>query len=209
MTVRQAIHSLQQEGLLEVRQGFGTFVHGPKQTYDALHLRVQKKSDDVDSVESGGPGTGHRPPPAAAATPTAAQHRSNDPQNHPPAKSTKNPSSSKPACRPPHSAQGWESVDLASNSLYQLLESADHLHLRRAEQTLESVAATDYEKSLFGLRPNGSVLLLEGVTYGDHDLPVEYFKAIYRSDRCKFRLESWRDVERQNGSTQRMSVIAA
>ncbi len=211
MTVRQAIHSLQQEGLLEVRQGVGTFVHGPKQTYDALHLRgfseeIGRRGDSVESVVL---------EQAIVLPPAAAAHRLRLSTGATTLKIIRlrkvnqEPLLLETSLLPTTLCPGLENVDLASNSLYQFLESRYHLHLRRAEQTLESVAATDYEKSLFGLRPNSSVLLLEGVTYGDHDLPVEYFKAIYRSDRCKFRLESWRDVERQNGSIQRMSVIAA
>ncbi|MCB0043362.1 MAG: UTRA domain-containing protein, partial [Caldilinea sp.] len=91
-----------------------------------------------------------------------------------------------------------------------LLEQRYGLQLQRAQQTMECVAANEYEQALFGIRAGAAMLLLEGVTYGERDLPVEYFKAIYRGDRCKFHLESWRnrsDVE--TAGAQRVSVIVA
>ena len=55
MTVRQAITTLQREGLIEVRQGVGAFVTPPKRTYDALHLlgfseEIGRRGDRVESI---------------------------------------------------------------------------------------------------------------------------------------------------------------
>ena len=55
MTVRQALNYLQSLGLIEVRQGVGTFVARPKHTYDAIHLagfseEMSRSGDQVESI---------------------------------------------------------------------------------------------------------------------------------------------------------------
>ena len=88
-----------------------------------------------------------------------------------------------------------ESADLATDSLYTLLEARYGLRLLYTQQTMECVPANDYEQQIFGLHTGAAMILFAGVAYGEHDRPIEFFKAVYRGDRCKFRLES-----RRNGS---------
>jgi GntR family transcriptional regulator len=65
--------------------------------------------------------------------------------------------------------------------------------LKRAEHTLEATNANDYESDLLEVVVGAAMILLEGVTYLEQEQPVEYFKAIYRGDRFKFKLESQRN----------------
>lgn len=211
MTVRQAINYLQRDGLIEVRQGVGAFVTQPKQTYDALHLlgfseEIGRRGDHVESivleqtiVE----------PPARVAQRLALDGCDKTVKVVRLRKVNRESMLLETSYIPAALCPGLESVDLATNSLYKVLESHYGLLLQRAQQTMECAAATEYEQSLFGLRSGAAVLLLEGVAYGEHDLPVEYFKAIYRGDRCKFQLESWRDGEMETGGVQRVSVVVA
>ena len=88
---------------------------------------------------------------------------------------------------------GLELTDLATHSLYARLEADYHLSLLYTEQTMEYVPANEYEQRVFALPAGAAMFLLEGVAFGEDDLPVEAFKAVYRADRCKFRLESRRN----------------
>jgi GntR family transcriptional regulator len=103
-----------------------------------------------------------------------------------------------------------EQKDLAATSFYTILEQDYGLHLRRAQQTLEATTANDYESSLFGVEPGTAMILLEGVTYADDDQPVEYFKAVYRGDRFKFKLESQRErLPESEKNGPRVSMVLA
>ena len=87
---------------------------------------------------------------------------------------------------------GLDQTDLATQSLYGLLESRYGLRLSHARQTFETTTANSYEAQLFAIAVGLGMILLEGVTRLDTGQPVEYFKAIYRGDRFKFAMESQR-----------------
>lgn len=212
MTVRQAITTLQREGLIEVRQGIGAFVTPPKQTYDALHLlgfseEIGRRGDRVESVVLE---QAIVTPPARVAQRLGLREASKTVKITRLRKVNQEPILLETSYLPAVSCPGLAEVDLATNSLYQVLESRYALRLRRAQQTMECVIATEYEQALFGLRAGAPVLLLEGVTYAERNEPVEYFKAIYRGDRCKFEMESWRGgSELETNGGQRVSVVVA
>ncbi|MBK8798346.1 MAG: GntR family transcriptional regulator [Anaerolineales bacterium] len=209
MTVRQALNYLQRDGLLAVRQGVGAFVAQDKHTYDALHLlgfsrrSLARRQRRVSCV-----GTSGLSPPTRVAQQLAVDEHCKTVKIMRVRRVNQEPMLLETSYIPSPLCPGLEAVDLATNSLYAVLESHYGLQLHRARQTMECVAATDYEQSLFDLRSGAAVLLLEGVTYDAHEAPVEYFKAIYRGDRCKFQLESWRNRgATEVNATQRMSVV--
>ncbi|HQY91739.1 GntR family transcriptional regulator [Caldilinea sp.] len=210
MTVRQALNYLQRDGLLAVRQGVGAFVAQDKHTYDALHLlgfseEIGRRGDSVESVVLEQVVVS---PPTRVAQQLAVDEHCKTVKIMRVRRVNQEPMLLETSYIPSPLCPGLEAVDLATNSLYAVLESHYGLQLHRARQTMECVAATDYEQSLFDLRSGAAVLLLEGVTYDAHEAPVEYFKAIYRGDRCKFQLESWRNRgATEVNATQRMSVV--
>ncbi|MEJ5250132.1 GntR family transcriptional regulator [Caldilinea sp.] len=211
MTVRQALNYLQRNGLIEVRKGVGAFVAQPKQTYDALHLlgfseEIGRRGDQVESIVLE---QAIVEPPPRVAQRLALEEGGRTVKLSRLRKVNQEPMLLETSYIPAALCPGLEQVDLAANSLYKVLESRYGLRLERAQQTMECAAATPYEQSLFGLHSGAGVLLLEGVVYAERDLPIEYFKAIYRGDRCKFQLESWRDGEVRTGGVQRMSVVVA
>lgn len=212
MTVRQALTTLQRDGLIEVRQGIGAFVTPPKQTYDVLHLlgfseEIGRRGDYVESVVLE---QAIVTPPGRVAQRLALAEVSQTVKITRLRKVNAEPILLETSYLPAARCLGLAEVDLATNSLYQVLEHRYGLYLRRAQQTMECVVATEYEQALFGLREGAPVLLLEGVTYAERNEPVEYFKAIYRGDRCKFQMESWRDSrEMETNGGQRVSVVVA
>jgi GntR family transcriptional regulator len=195
MTARQAVAYLAREGLLEVKPGVGTFVAEPKLAYDALHLL-----GFTEEMACRGVGVTSRvleqeiviPPPRvarelalASGQETVKIARVRLSQNVPLLMET--------IFIPLALCPDLATQELASQSLYGVLASRYGLSLVRARQTLESTIANEYEAELFGVPPGAPMILLEGVTYSHRDRPVEYFKAIYRGDRCKFELESRRN----------------
>jgi GntR family transcriptional regulator len=90
---------------------------------------------------------------------------------------------------------GLGSADLEDRSLYAHLAGRYGTVLARAESVIE-VGRCDPETALLLALPAGSPLLLvDGVTFDDHDEPVEFSHVLYRADRFRFRLDSVRRSE--------------
>lgn len=84
---------------------------------------------------------------------------------------------------------GLEEEDLTNRSLYQLLWDKYRLKIFYGQRTLEAVAASKYEAGMLKV-PRGSPLIyLESVSYLENGIPIEYFEAWHRGDRCKFAIE--------------------
>jgi GntR family transcriptional regulator len=195
MTARQAVAYLIREGVLVARPGIGTFVVQPKLTHDPLHLlsfseemirqglpvssRVLEQSVVVPSTHVAA-GLNLRP---GDTTIKIVRLRL----------SGELPLLLETSFVSSRLGAGLEQQDLMTQSLYYLLEQNYGLRLGRSRQTLEAITANEYEANLFGLEPLSPMILLEGVTYSDQERPVEFFKAVYRGDRFKFVLESYRN----------------
>lgn len=195
MTVRQAVNYLVGEGLLDVRPGVGTFVAQPKLTYDALHLlgfseEMERGGSRAESIVLE---QAIVTPPLSVVTKLQLAPAQSVVRIVRLRRVNGEPVLLETSMIPAALAPSLEHANLTQNSLYLLLEKQFGLHLQRASQTLEGVLANEYEQQLFGLRSGAAMILLEGVTYGVDDRPIEYFKAIYRGDRCKFELESQRN----------------
>ncbi len=195
MTVRQAVAYLVRAGVLEVKPGVGTFVAAPKHTYDALHLmgftaelmrRGNKTATRVLEQTIVLPprqvGQGLALLPGQQVIKVVRLRFAEE-----------MPLLLETIFIPTAICPGLAAADLQTQSLYQLLEEQYELRLARAHQTLEATVTNEYEAALFGLPTGFPMILLEGITYGEQDLPIEYFKAVYRGDRVRFELESQRD----------------
>lgn len=209
MTVRQALTFLAREGLLEIKPGVGTFVAEPKLTYDALHLlgfteEMMSRGETVRSevIEQ----SVTIPPPYVASElrlwqedPVVKVVRLRFVEDTPLLLET----SFVPAALCP----GLEIEDLAGRALYELLEREYGLRLEWARQSFEARAASELEQKLFGVESGTGNIVLEGVSYTDQDLPVEYFAATYRGDRFKFTVESRRQSREENSGAPRVGVV--
>lgn len=212
MTARQAIAYLVREGVLEVRPGIGTFVAEPKLAHDVLHLLGFTE----EMMRHGEPATSRvlmqellAPPPHVV---TALQLNAEGLA----VKivrlrlSGSTPLLLETSFVPADLCPGLAQEDLAAKSLYALLEQQYGLRLERTRQTLEATITNEYESHLFGIAVGTPMILLEGVTYGERERPVEYFKAVYRGDRFKFELESQRQTKMKDiAGSPRISVVLA
>jgi GntR family transcriptional regulator len=91
---------------------------------------------------------------------------------------------------------GFEEVDLNGKSLYKLLEERYGIVLARAENTIEVVRSRSAQSSLLGVPPGTPILQVEGKTYDVTDRFVEYAQVLYRADRFRFTIESFRRDDR-------------
>lgn len=83
-------------------------------------------------------------------------------------------------------------ADFTGQSLYHLLERDYQVKLLRAENYLEVVPCTAADAGLLGIRVHSPVLLITGVSYDADQLPVEYARVLYRTDRFRFFIESYK-----------------
>ncbi|HJZ46395.1 MAG TPA: GntR family transcriptional regulator [Roseiflexaceae bacterium] len=196
MTARQAIAYLTREGTLVARHGLGTFVAEPKLTHDTLHLLGFTE----EIMQRGGNAISRVVEQAIVAPPLRVAGELQLRADELVVKivrlrlSDDLPLLLETTFIPAYVCPGLERENLATQSLYALLEQRCGLRLKRARQTLESTVANEYESRLFGIVAGLPMILLEGVTTDEQARPVEYFKAIYRGDRFKFAFESERSV---------------
>lgn len=79
--------------------------------------------------------------------------------------------------------------DLASQSLYGLLEDQFGIVPTRAEQTVQAIACSEAEARMLGIAPQTPVLYMNRTTYSQHDAAFERTESYYRGDRYLFRIE--------------------
>jgi GntR family transcriptional regulator len=210
-TARQAIGYLTQEGTVVARHGLGTFVAEPKLTHDMLYLRGFTE----EMTQHGGHVTSrvleHE---ALIAPPQVAARLLIEPQA-PVAKLVRlrllddTPLLLETSFVPLALCPGIEQEDMATQSLYGVLEQRYGLRLHRSRQTLEAVIADAFEAELFTIALAAPLFLLESVIVDELERPVEYAKTVYRGDRFKFAFESERSAVSDAAAVPQISLVLA
>lgn len=195
MTVRQALAYLVREGVLVVRHGVGAFVAEPKRTYDALHLLgfTEETARHGEAVGTRVLEQNVTEPSRAVAAGLALLPGESVVKIVRLRSAGAQPILIETSCLPAALCPGLEDADLASHSLYALLEQRYDIWLRGARQTIEATVASEYESELLAIQPGTPLLRLEGVAFVADERPVEHFTATYRADRFKLALESRRE----------------
>lgn len=192
MTLRRALRSLESQGLITRRPGRGTHVAAPKIERQAARLvsftRGMQQRGFVPgtrliSVE-------HIPAHAALAAllqiPTGAPvcilHRVRT-LNHEPVLLERY---ALPETRFPD----LDRHDLGAASIYALLEDAYGVRVGRARQSLEPVAAGEYEAEALGIPVGAPLMLEQRLSFDEDDQPVEHGRDLYRGDRFRFVTET-------------------
>lgn len=87
---------------------------------------------------------------------------------------------------------GLVDINLGSGSLYSLLAERYEIHMARAQSSIEVGRCRPADAALLGVRPGTPTLFVEGITYDTSDRPVEFSRVMYRADRFRFAIESFR-----------------
>src|SRR5579859_6031509 len=91
---------------------------------------------------------------------------------------------------------GLEILDFNGRSLYRTLEERYGIVLARAESTIEVVRCNGIQSTVLGIPPGTPMLQVEGKTYDVTDQFVEFAQVLYRADRFRFTIESFRRDDR-------------
>lgn len=91
---------------------------------------------------------------------------------------------------------GLETLDLNGRSLYKTLEERYGIVLARAESSIEVVRCRGSQATVLGISPGTSLLQVEGKTYDVTGQFVEFSQVLYRADRFRFTIESFRRDDR-------------
>lgn len=102
---------------------------------------------------------------------------------------------------------GLDQVDLANQSLYNVLQTRYAVYPTRAVQLVEADCADEAIAGLLAIEPKEPVLTMERITYGMNDRPIEFVLSTYRADRSRLRVEL--HVNRQFGSSIMKNLIDA
>ena len=88
-----------------------------------------------------------------------------------------------------------ECFDFANNSLYSILENFYNLEITRAAQMLEASVSTNKISHHLDIENGHPLLLFRTTTYGLFDgveVPFEYFKSYFKTDKIKYFMEQVR-----------------
>ena len=91
---------------------------------------------------------------------------------------------------------GLETLDLNGQSLYGILEERYGIVLARAKNIIEVVRCRGAQSTVLGISQGTPMLQVEGMTYDVTDQFVEFSQVLYRADRFRFTIESFRRDDR-------------
>jgi GntR family transcriptional regulator len=191
MTLRQALRVLESQGLLVRKQGVGTFVADAK---------IERKADRLDPFTKGMQSRGFvasarlillekrlantlvaRNLQIAISSPIYYCVRLRLTNREP----TMLERFNVPVARFPD----FDRHDLATRSVYEILESEYGVVVSRARQSFEAVVASEYEAELLGIEPGTPLMLEERIGFDQGGEPVEFARDLYRGDRFRFVTE--------------------
>ncbi len=188
LTLRRALRVLEGQGLLRRRQGAGTYIAEPK---------IERQAGQLLSFTKGMQKRGYKPGarviqcaqrPAEVAIARQLKIRVSAPVydvhrlrliNGEPVLLERYVI---PAARFPQ----LEKQPLARRSMYEIMDKEYGVTVSQARQSLEPVAATDYEADLLDVAVGAPLMLERRLSCDPSGQPVEYGKDLYRGDRFRF-----------------------
>lgn len=188
ITLRRALQILEAEGLIERRQGAGNFIAAPK---------LERTTAQLNGFTLGMKKSGLHPSAEVVlferriANVSLAKrlqvpvsislyyyHRIRSVNNQ--------PTMLEKFYLPASYFPGFDQLNLTNTSIFEQLEKNYGVVIKRAEHSLEAVAASEYEAKLLGVEENAPLLLERRIAFDQNERPVEYAKDLYRGDKFKF-----------------------
>lgn len=191
MTLRQALHLLQTQGLLIRRQGNGTFVADPKIERQAGRLISFTRGMERRGLKPGARVISFRERPVEASiavhlklpilAPVYDIHRLR--------LINADPVLLERYTIPVERFPKLDQHDLVNRSMYEILETEYGVSLSHARQSLEPAAALEYEAELLDIEQGTPLMLERRISFDKSYQPVEYGRDLYRGDRFRFVTE--------------------
>lgn len=191
MTVRQAVSSLVSFGILHREQGVGTFVAEPKIEHDIGHLVSFTESALREGLKPSGKLLEFEQIMADAKLAGALQIGLGQKVYHLVRVRYGNnePMVLERCYFPVGKFPGIERFDLENQSLYRIWREEYRIVFGKMHQSLEPIAADEFEARALDVALGFLMMLVERVTYDIEGTPVEYAKDAHRGDKSRFVAE--------------------
>jgi GntR family transcriptional regulator len=191
MTVRRALQVLELQGLLMRRQGDGTYVTAPKIERQAGNLVPFTKGMQRRGYTPGAEVITFERRPAEPSVAKELQLPVSTPVYYIRRLRLINqePVMLERFTLPVRRVPGLERYDLASCSVYEVMETKYGISVTRARQSLEPVVAAEYEAELLRVNAGAPLMLEQRLSFDQDDQPIEYGNDLYRGDRFRFVTE--------------------
>lgn len=189
MTLRQAVQTLVDEGILERRVGSGTYVSSQK---------VQEKMTGIQSFTETILSQGKTPTSKTVsyhvkpASVSEAEHLNLQNETVVLRMERVRFADDVPICFevatiPYHLVESLGKKEITS-SLYRTLEEKKDIHVGKAEQTISAMLASERTAEHLNIKRGEAILRLKQITYSKDNRPFEYVRTQYVADRFEFYL---------------------
>src|SRR5690625_3660213 len=190
-TVQKAVDELVQDGVLERKQGKGTFVSRPKieqsltSFYSFSKVMESQGMNPKDIILSIN---------VEKADKTVSKRLQIEPSDEVFALKRLRYANDEPiiletSYLPKKYIQNLSLENLENHSLYGFLEVYHDITVVKAKETFEPVIVRQLESELLQIKPGSPCLLLDRLAYDTQGRTIEFCRSIVRGDRCRFYTE--------------------
>ncbi|MDD3224552.1 MAG: GntR family transcriptional regulator [Clostridium sp.] len=191
MTVNKAIMSLVNEGILYREQGKGTFVSTPKEKQELTKLKgfTEEMKEKGLKTETKILHFEKKIATKKIKTVLKLPEGENEVIEVKRLRSIENdPIAVENVWLPYYLFKDMTQDMIEGKSLYSTFRDKYKFKLYRAKQTIEPIMLNEYESKLLNQNDNSLALMFIRVTYDKNNVPLEYTRAINRSDKYKYEV---------------------